>query len=545
MFNTLKKWLLKRYLARYRIPRDMTREAFRRYPERTALITPRGSLSFAELGRRVYSLARGLEDLGVEKGGRVFTLLPDGREQVEARLACFESGLILTSFHTGHTQSAVLQAAEMASPAVLIIGPGVGENTARALAGEHHGLTVLEIGPRGSYENLLGTTSPRPSRRVVKPRDPASLGFTSGTTGEPKALFTTHEVIVTSLKLTAVNVSITPGQRDIFVLGIPLVGAGSGVVLPMLFSGSTLVIPETYTAEAVLDAINKHRATRTFVTPSLLIDFLDLPEADLNSLRNVIYGTAPMPVPKLEKAVRRWGPIFQQGYGMAEVLPPVSLLQMKDHGTREQPAPREVLRSVGRVVPEVKVRIVDPDGKDLPPGEVGEILIDSPTAFSGYWKSPELNRQVLRDGWYHTRDLGFLDQEGRLHVLGRRTDVIHREGTTIYPLQVEEAAHDHPSVKEACLVTDPQARKLTLAVSLRRAYRDRDESDLVTELFQTLNKQLPPGRLPDRIAVMEELPRSYLVKVLHREIREKFRDNNQSEKESQDEHLYHLKDWVR
>jgi len=542
MFNTLKEWLLKRYLARYRIPRDMTREAFRRYSKRTALITPRGGLSFAELGRRVYALAQGLESLGVEKGDRVFTILPDGREQVEARLACFESGFILTPFHSGHAQSAVLQAAEMASPAVLIVDPGVGKNTARALAREHPGLTVLETGPRGSYEDLLDTTKSRPSSQAVQPQDPASLGFTSGTTGEPKALFTTHEVIVTSLKLTAANVSITPGQQDTFVLGIPLVGAGSGVVLPMLFSGSTLVIPRAYTAEAVRDAINKHRATRTFVTPSLLIDFLDLPGADLSPLRNVIYGTAPMPIPKLEEAVRRWGPIFQQGYGMAEVLPPVSLLQMKDHGTREHPAPREILRSVGRVVPEVKVRIAGPGGEILPPGEVGEILIDSPTTFNGYWQAPELNQQVLREGWYHTRDLGFLDQDGRLHVLGRRTDLIHRDGNIIYPLRVEEAAHDHPAVKEACLVTDPHGRDLTLTVSFRRAYRDRDESDLVTELFQTLSKQLPRGQQPDRIAVLEELPRSYLVKVLHREIREKFLDANQSEKESLDEHLYHLKD---
>jgi len=542
MLNTLKKRLLKRYLARYRIPRDMTREAFRRYADRTALITPRGGLSFAELGRRVYALARGLEALEIEKGGRAFTLLPDGREQVEARLACFESGLILTSFHTAHPRSAVLGAARTAPPDVLLIDPGIGADTARALALEHPGLTVLETGPGRNYEDLLDTAEHCPSQRSIHPRDPAALGFTSGTTGEPKALFTTHEVIVTSLKLTATNVSITPGQPETFVLGIPLVGAGSGVVLPMLFSGSTLVIPETYTAGAVLDAIRRHQATRTFVTPSLLIDFLDHPEADLGSLRNVIYGTAPMPAPKLEEAVRRWGPIFQQGYGMAEVLPPVSLLQMHDHGTRDRPAPREVLRSVGRVVPEVEVRIIGPEGKDLPPGEVGEILIDSPTTFSGYWKSPELNRQVLRDGWYHTRDLGFLDQDGRLHVLGRRTDLIQRDGETMYPLRVEEAAHDHPAVKEACLVTDPHGRKLTLAVSLRRGFREEPESKLVEELAHTLKRHLPPDQLPDRVAVLEELPRSYLVKVLHREIRESLPDADPQEKEKLDEHLYHLKD---
>ena len=541
MFTSLKKWLLRRYLARYRVPRDMIRKAFLRYPERTALVTSRGCLSFAELGHRVYALVQGLENLGVEKGDRVFTLLPDGWEQIEVRLAAFESGFILTSFHTEHDRSAIVEAAKMASPACLIADPTVGEDTISELVQEHPDLLILPTGPDSRYKELLDTYQPTPSGQSIEPQDPATLGFTSGTTGTPKALFTTHEVIVTSLKLTAANVSVRPGQQDTFVLGIPLVGAGSGVVLPMIFSGSTLVIPETYTAQATLEAINKHQATRTFITPSLLIDFLDLPNSDLSSLQNVIYGTAPMPVPKLEEAIQRWGPIFQQGYGMAEVLPPVSLLQMEDHGSQHQPAARQILRSVGRVVPEVEVRVVDPEGEILPPGEVGEILIDSPTTFKGYWEAPELNRQVLQKGWYHTRDLGYLDPEGRLHVLGRQKDLIRRGGETIYPLLVEEAAHDHPAVKEACLVTDPNGQNLILVLSLRSSYRDKNLSDLVQDLARMLTEQLPPQQIPNSIAVLEELPRSFLVKVLHREIREKFLDTNRNQKESLYEHLFHLK----
>lgn len=537
MLEHIKKWLLKIYLAKYRIPRDMIREAFRRYPERTALVSERGRLSFAALKDRVYALTQGLEAHGMKKGDRVFSLLRDGWEQIEVRLASFESGFILTQFHHEHPRSAILKAVHMAEPQAFIVDPAIGQDISRALAQTFPEIEIIDAGPESRYETLLEDHTPRPSTHTIHPHDAAGLGFTSGTTGQPKALFTTHKVIVTSLKLTASNVSITPGQKDTFVLGIPLVGAGSGVVLPMLFSGSTLVIPRAYTSRQVMESLIEHSATRTFITPSLLVDFLDMPQADLRSLRNVIYGTAPMPVPKLEEALQRWGPIFQQGYGMAEVLPPVSLLQMDDHGTQDDPAPRHVLRSVGKIVPEVKVKIVDSRGKEVQPGEKGEILIDSPTTFDGYWQSPELNQRVLRDGWFHTRDIGFIDPQGWLHVLGRKSDIIHQQGETIFPLLVEEKAHDHPAVKEACLVSDPHEEINTLAVSLRSTHRQQDPGKMAGDLMQHMADECSDPQTPQQIAIFEELPRSYLVKVLHREVREQILNPNQDNKEKTYEYL--------
>lgn len=518
----IKKQLIKLYLSRYRVPRQMIRDAFRRYPQRTALISPRGKLTYQKLEERVNSLVQFLESAGISQGDRVFTLLADDWEQIEVRLASFEVGFVLAPFPVQKTDQAILQAARIASPSAVVFDPDLAGKLPEKMRQLFPGIIFLPTGEENAYEKIISQHQARRSSHRVRPSDPASLGFTSGTTGEPKALFTNHGVLVSSLKLTAANVDIQPGQHDTFVLGIPLVGAGSGVVLPMLFSGSTLVLPERYAAEELLTAFKKYEATRTFLTPSLLIDFLDTRKADLGSLRNVIYGTAPMPVPKLEEAVRRWGPIFQQGYGMAEVLPPVSLLGMSDHGTRENPAPRDILRSAGRVVPGVKVRIVDEDGQPLPRGVIGEIIIDSPTTFSGYWERPDLNQRVLRDGWYYTRDLGFFDQEGWLQVLGRRADVIQRNGKCIFPLQVEEAAHDHPAVKEACLVTGIEENLLVLAVSLRKNQQERISlPELKSEILQTMRRSLSPGHLPDQLTIMPELPRSYLGKVLHREVREK------------------------
>lgn len=522
MIEGIRTLFVKIYLSRYTTPREMIRDAFSKYGSRTALIDHSEKVSYLALEKQVNALAQGLELAGINKGDRVFTLLPDGKEQIVIRLASFESGFILSSFHASHSLGMVLEAARVAAPCAFIFHPSIGSRIAAALAQENPEILLLRTEPGGLYEYTIAANAPVRSERSILPEDPASLGFTSGTTGTPKALFTTHGVLTTSLKLTATNVSVTPGKLDRFVIGIPLVGAGSGAVLPMLFSGSILIIPRSYSARDIHTAIQEHNATRSFLTPSVLIDLLDMPDANLSTLRNIIYGTAPMPVPKLEEAIRCWGPIFQQGYGMAEVLPPVSLLQMHDHGTQDAPAPRDILRSAGKVIPEVQVKIVDPCGKEQPPGELGEIIINSPTTFSGYWNDSALNENILQNGWYFTRDLGYINQDGWLQVLGRKADLITRGQERIFPLLVEEAAHDHPGVKETCLVTDKPGGKIILVVSLRRDWKIKlNDPNLPNQILEHMEKKLPESQIPDQVLVQDELPRSYLEKILHREVREK------------------------
>ncbi|MDW8325407.1 MAG: AMP-binding protein [Anaerolineales bacterium] len=523
LLSSLRTLAIDLYLRRFRVPRDLTRYAFRRYGERVALITPSGSLTYARLADRVYRLATGLAGLGLRKGDRFFTLLPDDWEQIEVRLAAMELGAVQTAFHGAHAAELILEAARTAQPRVFIYHPSLGADIAHRLAHELEGIQLLAVREGATYEALIGSSLPRRSENPVAPSDPAALGFTSGTTGRPKALFVTHGTMITSLRLTALNVRIMPSrQPQIAVLGIPLVGAGSGLVLPTLFTGGVIILPPAYEAGEVLRLVEQHRATRIFITPSQLIDILDLPDLDrydLSSLRNVIYGTASTPAAKIEEALRRFGPIFQQGYGMAEVLPPVSLLQMEDHVRNGQPAPRHVLSSVGQVVPQVSVQIVDEAERPLPPGGVGQVLIASPTTFGGYWQRPDLTEQALRGGWFRTGDYGYFDAEGRLHILDREANLIRRRGYVIYPRLVEEAIHYHPAVKEACLV-DGGAQGVVLCVSLRHAWRDRLASPaFAEELRDFLIGRIEDWQMPDRVRLYAELPRSYLRKVLHRDVR--------------------------
>jgi fatty-acyl-CoA synthase len=518
-----RRLLIQLILRRFRVPRDAVRFAFSRYPDRIAIITRRGSLTYSRLADRVYRLASGWHAAGVRKGDHVYTQLADDWEQIETRLAAFELGAILTPFNEAHPSELILDASQIAIPRVFVFDPQFAK-TAELLSDQHPSMLQLKTGEHGAYETLIAGSPAKPSTNYVKPRDIAALGFTSGTTGKPKALFVNQSVALISLRLMTANLNIGAAHQDIFLVCIPLVGAGSGAVLPALIAGSTMLIPPSYDVSVFIPWIEKYKATRAFMTPSQLIDVLDWPDLaryDISSLKNLIYGTAPMPAAKLEEAIVRIGPILQQGYGMAEVLPPVSLLQMQQHVHNGEPASRHILSSAGKVVNGVKVQIVDERSQPLKSGEIGEIIIQSPTVFSGYWHRSDLTSNALQDGWYHSSDYGFFDEFGLLYVLDRKPDLIERENRTIYPRLVEEAVHDHPAVKEACLVKANDSSQIILFVSLREQWRTPQRRwNLAEEISNFLCDKVQDWQMPDKVMLIDEMPRSFLRKMLRKDLRD-------------------------
>ncbi|MCF6347827.1 MAG: acyl--CoA ligase [Flavobacteriaceae bacterium] len=526
--SLIKNWIVQFVLNRFKIPRDMIRYAFKKHSENKAIITENSTLTFQELAKRVYSLSTGLSAMEIEKRDSVLVLVSNGINQIEINLACYEMGAILTPLNINITTNKILDIAKLINPKLLIYDAKVANKIAQLLQQHFPDLKLLEID--SNYNHLIASYPSNKNKNKISPDDIAALGFTSGTTGNPKALPATHGVFVKSLQLIVKNVGIGSKKKnsDKFLVGIPLAGAGSGVVLPSLLSGSALVIPKSYNSEVFLETIQKHKVTRMFTTPSLLIDILDHPDLesfDLSSLENIIYGTETLAAAKLEEAIEKFGPILQQGYGSAEVLPPVSMLQPKDHIVNHKIANRNILTSVGKVVPQVSVKIVDDDHNDLPFKETGHVLIKSPTLFTGYWKQPELNTKTFVDGWLKIGDMGYLEADGRLHILGRSADVIKKGNQIIYPRLIEEHVHDHPAIKECNLVqVDNEA---VLAVSLRQAYRKNTNHETIAfEILNVLKNKIKPYQLPDDIEFFEELPRSFLAKVLRCEVREFLKTKN-------------------
>jgi fatty-acyl-CoA synthase len=272
-----------------------------------------------------------------------------------------------------------------------------------------------------------------------------------------------------------------------------------------------------------LELMDSGRVSAAFLTPSMVIDLLDVPELeryDLSRVESIIYGTSIMPVPKLDEAIRRIGPVFVGGYGMAEVLPPVTVLYREEHGSSAEPAGIKTLSSVGRPVLGVQVQVTDPGGQPLGVFEVGEIEIRSPAVTRGYWGDVARTRAAKHDGWFRSGDVGYLDDDHRLHVLSRKADVLSWNDCAVYPRHIEEACSLHPAVKEACAVQAESNSPIVVAVSLRSNIdHPPSEDDLDGQLHDLVDQHLQESVKVDDIMVFDEIPRSVQGKVLHREVR--------------------------
>jgi fatty-acyl-CoA synthase len=350
----------------------------------------------------------------------------------------------------------------------------------------------------------LASGPARPVDTRLRPEDPATINFTSGTTGEPKGVTSTHRTWCRSVKMLIKASRMGPGSRESVLHGIPLATAGWGIFLPSFLGGMTNLLAPDYEAGKALELIERERVTRAFVTPSQLADWLDHPSAgerDLSSLSRVFCGTAPLYGATLAAAQDRLGRIIQGGYGMAEVLPPVALWDATEQ------TPGLSLRA-GRLADGVSVRVLDAEGAAVAPPERGELWIRSPTQTVGYWRRDDLTRASFRDGYFRTGDLGFFDTEGFLNVVGRLKDRIPR--LALHPREVEERAYALDGVKE-CALVEVDAGPV-LGYSVRRGHELTSDD---------LQRWLEPLRLerPVRFERLPQLPRSAAGKVVHEGVR--------------------------
>ena len=513
---------LRTLFQRCRLPRDIVRTACERYRTRTAMVGSESRRTFAEVEDRVLRLAEGWRALRLRSRDHVFTLLPDGMELIEARLAAYELGAVLTSIHPRSSAKQVLDAVRLVRPSILIYDPRIGGSVPEQAAIAMPSLQLIATGRGSRYETMIATCPPGNSRNRIDPTDPAQICFTAGTSGEPKGVVTSHRAIENGARMTAAAMGIT--SEDVLLTTVPLVGSGNTILLPSLLSGSTLVALPSDDTRELLEAIRRHRVTQLFMTPSQLIDFLDYPGLDrqtLGSVRKITCGTDRMPASKLEEAIRRFGPIFQQSYDMAEAFAPLALLEPEEQVRGGEPASRAVLNSTGSFVPGVEFRIVNEQDRCVEANMIGEVMISSPMLFTEYWRRPVLTERVLRNRWLRTGDLGYLDTEGRVHIVDQRTDLIESSGRLICPRIVEEAAHRHPAVKEACLVKGSSASHSVLFVSLRQAWTNTDAASVADrEILEFLRSQVQPRQMPGNVQILKELPRCLLGKVLRRELRD-------------------------
>ncbi|MFD3971105.1 AMP-binding protein [Streptomyces cyaneofuscatus] len=437
---------------------DIILDGLAEEPGHEILVSGEHRLTSGEFRSLVHRLAHALRECGVGPGRTVTLLCGNLPETMAVRYAVNLLGAHFN--HLYNRLSADVQALMMADvdTYALIVDPRLADRAAELLGRVPPVAHVLLLGgaPAGADgeerklgEDLLALAEKQPGTPVASAARADDLCFirhSGGTTGHPKGVRSTFGRMQEGIARTRELFSGT-GRRDLVCT--PLSHAAGFIADSTLSAGGTVVLHYVFDPADILSTIARERITNMMLLPPLLYQVLDHPDiehADLSSLRQITYGGTPSSPARIAEAVRRLGPVLQQGYGQFEAGA-VSVLPAAEHA----PDRPEILRTAGRPVPGVEVEIRDEAGRVLPAGEVGEICVRSDQMMEGYWKNPELTAQVLRDGWMHTGDLGLLDERGYLSVVDRIKDMIPVVGGHVYTIELEDFLNTHPAVRQSAV----------------------------------------------------------------------------------------------
>jgi len=350
--------------------------------------------------------------------------------------------------------------------------------------------------------------------------DLALIVGTGGTTGRPKGVMLTGTNIET---MTAITLMSYPwSQQPVYLALAPLTHAAGVLCFPVLCHGGSIVIMRAPDVGGFLDHVERHRVTHTFLPPTLIYMVLDhpgLPDRDLNSLQCFWYGAAPMSASRLEEAITRIGPVMAQLFGQTEAPMMISTMSPRDHLRADGSVATERLSSAGRPGPLMTVAIMSEDGRLLPHGERGEIVVRGSLVMRGYYKNPAATAEASAHGWHHTGDIGYLDDDGFLFIVDRAKDMVITGGFNVYSTEVEQALMAHPAVADSAVIGLPDEKwgeRLTAVLQLR-AGQTLDAA----EVKEFVKARIGSVKTPKQIEVWDDLPRSKVGKVLKTEIKKR------------------------
>jgi acyl-CoA synthetase (AMP-forming)/AMP-acid ligase II len=491
--------------------------AARRYPDRPAFSFGKQTRCYAELDERVTRLAAGLRDRGVGRGDRVAVHMSNRLEVVESYLAACRLGAIAVPVNFRLVADEINYILRDSEPTALLVDQDNAATSAAARTGVA-GLTsvivsgdaVDEAGPGAeAYETVLAESASAPLDIDVPETDPAFIMYTSGTTGRPKGAVLTHQ----NLLMNTTNCMITQnigGADEVWLSGLPLfhIGGLNGILFYLMGGGHTIILGSGgFDAENVVELMEREQVTSCYFVPTQWREICAVPGVWQRklALRRISWGASVAPPSVLE--------------AMAETFPGVPNFNM--FGQTEMSSVTCVLRgedairkmgSVGTPVINVEARIVDPDGNEVPTGQVGEIVYRGPTVMQGYWRNPEANAEAFAGGWFHSGDLCVADDEGFIRVVDRTKDMIVSGGENIYCAEVEAAIDAHPKVAEVAVIGVPHPRWVETPRAVVVPVDPGDPPSL-DELTEHCRQRLASYKKPTSVVLVDALPRNASGKV--------------------------------
>jgi acyl-CoA synthetase (AMP-forming)/AMP-acid ligase II len=483
--------------------------------------------SWAEFAARTAGAASGLrESFGLSPGDRVAIVMRNRPEYLEAQFAVWHAGLVAVPVNARLHRDEIAYILEHSQTAVVVTDADHAADV-ESLVGIVSSLQAVVVAPGEQWDRLTAC-SPLPLFDR-QPTDPAWLFYTSGTTGQPKGATLTHRnLLMASLSYFA---DIDPVNSHDSILHAGPLSHGSGLYgLPHMARGAVSVIPQSGGVDGaeIAALIQRWPGTSFFAAPTMvkrLTGDAAIAAADLSNLKTIIYGGAPMYLADLEDALGVFGPRLAQIYGQGETPMTITALSKADHADRSHPRWQDHMQSVGTPRTDVEVRIVDPTDREVPVGEIGEIVVRGDVVMAGYWQQPEATADALRGGWLHTGDVGSFDDDGYLTLRDRSKDLIISGGMNIYPREVEEALLIHPGVRAVSVIGRPDPEWGESVVAFVVA--DGNSTPSTDELDRTCLDRIARYKRPKEYRFVDSLPTNNYGKVVKRELRELLRDEQQ------------------
>ncbi len=501
-------------------------------PDRLAIIFDDKRITFSQLNERVNRLGNALLKMGVKKGDRVAFLQVNCNQCVETYFAVAKIGAMYVPLNFRAKGEELTYMLDTAEANTLLFGERYVSmvNTIKPkLTTVRHFISIESKQPGMEYyEDLIASSSPDEIFTEIDDNDTTILMYTAGTTGFPKGVMLSHN----SFSVYVLE-NVTPADPEVEernILTVPLYHvAGIQAMMAAIYGGRTLIMERQFDPKEWMTLVEKEKASRAMMVPTMLKQLMDHPDFkkyNLKSLKVITYGAAPMPLEVIKKALEVFPGInFINAFGQTETASTITMLGPEDHVISGTPEVREKklkrLSSIGKPMPDVGMKIVDESGNEVPQGEVGEILARGPRVMTGYWKDEEKTGKTIdKEGWVHTGDMAYKDEEGYYFLAGRAKDIIKRAGEMISPEELENAICSHPSVDEVAVIGVPDVEwgeePRAIVVLKKGATCTADE------IMAHCKERLASYKRPRSVVFVTELPRNPMGKVLKRVLRDQY-----------------------
>lgn len=499
------------------------------YRDNIAVLDSEVTYTWSEFIERVARAAGLLQNLGINRGDRYAILALNSYRQAELTYAGYWIGAIPVPINFRLAPPEIHDILEDAACKTIAIDPQFIQllEAPELRAWNDRSFYLYPAGENNdrNYDALIANAV------AVDPVDTladeeAILLYTGGTTGKSKGVPLTHGNILSNARQIG---SVWPASSEDVVLHLPPMFHSAELVKTIyMLNGAANVYLPRFEPELLLQMIEDYRVTFVLMVPIIIIVVLEsglLDKYDLSSLKQMIYGASPLPAPWIKKTFETFpGVQIAQGYGLTETAPLLTMLDHQSHVAALDSRNQKHLSSCGRPLSGVDIRIVNEQDQILPPGSEGEIVVRGENVFKGYLDRPELNAEVFREDWFYTGDVGCIDEDGYLYLKDRKHDVIMTGGEKVYSSEVEAVIYQHPDVLECAVIGIPD-----------REYVERVHAVVVTnpdsqlteaELLDHCRKQIGGYKLPGKIDMVEQLPKSAMGKILKTELRKKYDDKN-------------------